>query len=60
MKTYFLNSCDVYKKRLFVFIIRIAISFLPIYSQITYMPSDERIDADMGADRVARLFTAAY
>ena len=36
------------------------ISFLPLRSQIKYTPLDERKDAGMGVERVARFFTPAY
>ena len=36
------------------------ISFLPVHSQIKYTPVDERKDAGMGVERVARFFTPAY
>ncbi len=41
-------------------IINAAMSVVPIYSQIKYLPSDERRDAGMGVERVARFFTPAY
>jgi len=36
------------------------VGFLPAHSQIKYTPGDERKDAGMGAERVARFFTPAY
>ncbi len=36
------------------------ISLLPVHSQIKYVPLDERKDAGMGVERVARFFTPAY
>ena len=38
----------------------VAISYLPGRAQIKYIPSDERKDAGMGVERVARFFTPAY
>ncbi|MBG0859074.1 MAG: hypothetical protein IQL11_06185, partial [Bacteroidales bacterium] len=32
----------------------------PLHSQIKYVPADERKDAGMGVERVARFFTPVY
>ena len=40
--------------------VTIVISYLPIYAQIKYIPTDERRDAGMGVERVARFFTPSY
>ena len=60
MKINFLNYSDNSKKQLMALIINAAMSVVPIYSQIKYLPSDERRDAGMGVERVARFFTPAY
>ncbi|MDP3003231.1 MAG: glycoside hydrolase family 127 protein [Bacteroidales bacterium] len=60
MITNFLTYLYVSKKHVFAVLVTVAISFLPIQAQIKYMPSDERSDAGMGVERVARFFTAAY
>jgi uncharacterized protein len=36
------------------------VGFLPAHSQIKYTPGDERKDAGMGVERVARFFTPVY
>ncbi len=60
MTTNFLTYFNISKKYVFAILVTVAISILPIHAQIKYMPSDERSDADMGVERVARLFTATY
>ncbi|MDP4275944.1 MAG: hypothetical protein Q8907_16880, partial [Bacteroidota bacterium] len=35
-------------------------SLLPVTAQIKYVPTDERKDAGMGVERVARFFTPTY
>lgn len=56
----FMTYLYVSKKHVFAILVSLAIGFLPMQSQIKYMPSDERSDAGMGVERVARFFTAAY
>jgi uncharacterized protein len=44
----------------FALAVVMAINSLPVLSQIKYIPSDERKDAGMGIERVARFFIPAY
>jgi len=48
------------KKQIIVLLLVLSNGFLPVESQIKYMPEDEHSDAGMGVERVARFFTAAY
>jgi uncharacterized protein len=60
MITNFLLSENISKKYVLAILVALFISYLPVLSQIKYLPSDERSDAGMGVERVARFFTAAY
>ena len=60
MITNFLPYLYISKKHVFAILVSLVLGFLPIHAQIKYMPSDERRDAGMGVERVARFFTAAY
>ena len=60
MITNLLTCLCVSKKHLFAILISLVTGLLPVHSQIKYMPSNERSDAGMGVDRVARFFTPAY
>src|SRR5450759_3898800 len=51
---------NVSRKHMCSLLVIIAICSLPVTAQIKYVPSDERSDAGMGVDRVARFFTATY
>jgi uncharacterized protein len=51
---------NVSKKQVFAVLFCIAVNILPLMGQIKYNPSDERNDAGMGIERVARFFTPAY
>ncbi len=53
---------DLYNsKKYFIAVFIFLVSgILPVQSQIKYMPADERSDAGMGVERVARYFTPAY
>jgi hypothetical protein len=53
MTTNYLTCFDVSKKHVFAIIASVAASFLSIQAQTKYLPSDERIDAGMGVERVA-------
>lgn len=55
----FLIGPDFSKKYFLILVILIS-AFLPVQSQIKYTSSDERCDAGMGVERVARYFTPAY
>jgi DUF1680 family protein len=46
-------------KRIIILSLALA-GFIPLDSQIRYIPKDEYSDAAMGIERVARFFTAAY
>src|SRR5450759_1924514 len=56
----FLTYLNVSKKHAFSLLLIMAIGLLPVAAQIKYVPYDERGDAGMGVDRVARFFTATY
>ena len=56
----FLTYLNVSKKHAFSVLLIMAIGLLPVAAQIKYVPYDERGDAGMGVDRVARFFTATY
>ena len=60
MITNLLTYSNFSKRHVIAILVTFATGFLPIKSQIKYMPSDERSDAGMGVERVARFFTAAY
>jgi Uncharacterized protein conserved in bacteria len=59
MKNKFLTCKSVSKKSAFALFAALMVGS-PAFSQITYKPTDERKDAGMGIERVARLFTATY
>ena len=58
MKTNFLTGSPVLNR--VIIAVLFVFTTLPVESQIKYLPSDERRDAGMGVDRVARFFTACY
>ena len=60
MTSDFTTYLRVSKKRLFTLLAVMQLTYLAVFSQIKYLPSDERKDAGMGVERVARFFTAAY
>ncbi len=60
MITNFLAYLRASKKCTFLILVTIGISYLPLQAQIKYMSSDERKDAGMGVERVARFFTSVY
>lgn len=48
------------QKHLYSLLFITAISLFPVKAQIKYIPADERKDAGMGVERVARFFTPTY
>jgi len=46
MNNNFLNPFSVFRKHVVLLILTVVINFLPLYSQIMYLPSDERGDFD--------------
>ena len=60
MMTNSLTFSCISKKHLFAILVAIVICHLPVHAQIKYVSSDERKDAGMGVERVARFFTPAY
>ena len=60
MKNNFLTYLNVSKKYAFSVLLTMVIGLLPVAAQIKYVPYDERGDAGIGVDRVARFFTATY
>ncbi len=55
-----LSCLSVFKKHAIAILAFAMTGLLPVHSQINYTPLDERKDAGMGVDRVARFFTPAY
>ncbi|MCE5345776.1 MAG: glycoside hydrolase family 127 protein [Bacteroidales bacterium] len=53
-------SLNVLKRHLCSLFIITALGLLSATAQIKYVPHDERSDAGMGVDRIARFFTATY
>lgn len=60
MPANFLIYLSALKKYLYAILVTVALNFSLIHAQINYTPLDERCDADMGVERVARFFTPAY
>jgi uncharacterized protein len=60
MITKFLTHLCVSKRQAIGLLLTFVTSYLPVYAQIKYIPSDERSVAGMGVERVARFFTPAY
>ena len=60
MTQHYLNCFKVSRARIIAVISITVFSFLPVISQIRYVPQDERKDAGIGVERVARFFTPAY
>ena len=48
------------RRHVFVILVAITINWMPIRGQIKYISTDERKDAGMGIERVARYFIPAY
>src|SRR4030042_2202478 len=60
MKHSLLHCFNVFRKHATAIISFTMISIPTVHSQIKYAPLDERKDAGMGVERVARFFTPAY
>ena len=60
MINHFLNCYINFKKHAIAILAFAMISLQPGHSQIKYVPTDERKDAGIGIERVARFFTPAY
>src|ERR1035437_6577649 len=60
MKANILTNIYDFKRYVFVVLVLTSVSFLPTSAQIKYLPSDERREASMGEERVARFATATY
>ena len=60
MKKILLVIIHFFRKYIIVIFLISSIYFPPVNSQIKYNPKDERKDAGMGIERVARFFTPVY
>ena len=56
----FLSCQPASGKQVFVSLLIVFAATIQLSAQIKYNPSDERKDAGIGVDRVARFFTAGY
>ena len=60
MKIKSLSCFYVFKKVVIAVLMFVSMSFFPVKSHVKYLPSDDRSEAGMGIERVARFFTPAY
>ena len=60
MKIKSLSCFYVFKKVVIAVLMFVSMSFFPVKSQVKYLPTDDRSEAGMGIERVARFFTPAY